>query len=134
MGMIGFVSYRNTLALHQRAAEVEATYDIIDNLTNLYANMAVAESGRRDYIKIGGPSQLGRHRRAIALMNQLLTDILILMRAEFGNLICKLEPPDIESFGLNLVEDFQFLHKNNIPIKFVSEGSIIRPYLDEKLL
>jgi signal transduction histidine kinase len=329
MGTIGFVSYRNTIALGQRAAEVEATYEIIDNLTNLYANMAVAESGRRGYIKTGNPQELGRHRRAIALMvsnfqllekqlengteferetmvqigdlmyqrialfkhsiatykpdqsddlsqdaitvksvqirdkfqtlltylhasqkrnlrssiassrdsirenyllgfwgtftsfgiicgvyflvfwqekrqqkseqiqqkliqekelselkirlfsmishefrtpltvilsssqllenslqdvdlvslknlyriqssvklmNQFLTDILILTRAESGNLSCKLEPLDIESFCLNLVEDFQCLNKNNIPIKFVSEGFMSRPYLDEKLL
>lgn len=329
MGTISLVSYRNTLALRQRAAEVEVTYEIIDNLANLYANMAVAESGRRDYIKTGSPGELGRHRRAIALMqsnwqllakqlengtdferemvtqigdlmyrrialfnqsiatykfdqsddisqdaitvksvdirdkfqnlltylqasqkrnlrssiassrdsisensllgllgtftsfgiicgvyflvfwqekrrqksdeihrlllhekelsdlkiqlfsmifhefrtpltvifsasqllenglkdadqssrknlyriqssvklmNQFLTDILILTRAESGNLICQLEPLDIEAFCLNLVEDFQFINKNNTPIKFVSQGLMIRPYLDEKLL
>ena len=329
MGTISLVSYRNTLALRQRAAEVEVTYEIIDNLTNLYANMTVAESGRRGYIKTGSPSELGRHRRAIALMksnwqllakqlengtdferemvaqigdlmyrrialfeqsiatykpdqsddisqdaitvksvefrdkfqnlltylqasqkrnlrisiassrdsirensllvllgtfisfviicgvyilvfwqqkrrqksekihqlllqekeisdlkiqlfsmishefrtpltvifsasqllenslkdaeqstrknlyriqssvklmNQFLTDILILTRAESGNLSCRLEPLDIEAFCLNLVEDFQFINKNNTPIKFVSQGLMIRPYLDEKLL
>ncbi|MFN9317288.1 MAG: ATP-binding protein [Microcystis sp.] len=329
MGTISLVSYRNTLALRQRAAEVEVTYEIIDNLSNLYANMAVAESGRQGYIKTGSPSELGRHRRAIALMqsnwqllakqlengtdferemvtqigdlmyrritlfnqsiatyksdrsddisqdaitvksvevrdkfqnlltylqasqkrnlrssiassrdsisensllgllgtftsfgiicgvyflvfwqekrrqksdeihrlllqekelsdlkiqlfsmishefrtpltvifsasqllenglkdaeqssrknlyriqssvklmNQFLTDILILTRAESGNLSCRLEPLDIEAFCLNLVEDFQFINKNNTPIKFVSQGLMIRPYLDEKLL
>jgi signal transduction histidine kinase len=329
MGTISLVSYRNTLALRQRAAEVEVTYEIIDNLSNLYANMAVAESGRQGYIKTGSPSELGRHRRAIALMqsnwqllakqlengtdferemvtqigdlmyrrialfnqsiatykfdrsddisqdaitvksvdirdkfqnlltylqasqkrnlrssiassrdsirensllgllgtftsfgiicgvyflvfwqekrrqksdeihrlllqekelsdlkiqlfsmishefrtpltvilsasqllenglkdadqssrknlyriqssvklmNQFLTDILILTRAESGNLSCQLEPLDIEAFCLNLVEDFQFINKNNTPIKFVSQGLMIRPYLDEKLL
>ena len=329
MGTISLVSYRNTLALRQRAAEVEVTYEIIDNLSNLYANMAVAESGRQGYIKTGSPSEVGRHRRAIALMqsnwqllakqlengtdferemvaqigdlmyrrivlfnqliatyksdqsddisqdaitvksvefrdkfqnlltylqasqkrnlrssiassrdsisensllgllgtftsfgiicgvyflvfwqekrrqksdeihrlllqekelsdlkiqlfsmishefrtpltvilsasqllenglkdadqssrknlyriqssvklmNQFLTDILILTRAESGNLSCQLEPLDIEAFCLNLVEDFQFINKNNTPIKFVSQGLMIRPYLDEKLL
>ncbi|GCL55674.1 two-component sensor histidine kinase [Microcystis aeruginosa NIES-3806] len=329
MGTISLVSYRNTLALRQRAAEVEVTYEIIDNLANLYANMAVAESGRRDYIKTGSSRELGRHRRAITLMqsnwqllakqlengtdferemvtqigdlmyrrialfnqsiatyksdqsddlfqdaitvksvdirdkfqnlltylqasqkrnlrssiassrdsirdnsllgllgtfisfgiicgvyflvfwqekrrqksdkihrlllqekelsdlkiqlfsmishefrtpltvifsasqllesglkdaeqssrknlyriqssvklmNQFLTDILILTRAESGNLSCRLEPLDIEAFCLNLVEDFQFINKNNTPIKFVSQGLMIRPYLDEKLL
>ena len=329
MGTISLVSYRNTLTLRQRAAEVEVTYEIIDNLANLYANMAVAESGRRGYIKTGSSSELGRHRRAIALMqsnwqllakqlengtdferemvtqigdlmyrrialfnqsiatyksdqsddllqdaitvksvdirdkfqnlltylqasqkrnlrssiassrdsisensllvllgtftsfgiicgvyflvfwqekrrqkseeihrlllqekeisdlkiqlfsmishefrtpltvifsasqllenglkdadkssrknlyriqssvklmNQFLTDILILTRAESGNLSCQLEPLDIEAFCLNLVEDFQFINKNNTPIKFVSQGLMIRPYLDEKLL
>ncbi|MBD2600059.1 ATP-binding protein [Microcystis viridis] len=329
MGTISLVSYRNTLALRQRAAQVEVTYEIIDNLANLYANMAVAESGRRGYIKTGSSSELGRHRRAIALMqsnwqllakqlengtdferemvtqigdlmyrrialfnqsiatyksdqsddllqdaitvksvdirdkfqnlltylqasqkrnlrssiassrdsisensllgllgtftsfgiicgvyflvfwqekrrqksdeihrlllqekelsdlkiqlfsmishefrtpltvilsasqllenglkdadqssrknlyriqssvklmNQFLTDILILTRAESGNISCQLEPLDIEAFCLNLVEDFQFINKNNTPIKFVSQGLMIRPYLDEKLL
>jgi signal transduction histidine kinase len=329
MGTISLVSYRNTLALRQRAAEVEVTYEIIDNLANLYANMAVAESGRRGYITTGSPRELSRHRRAIALMqsnwqllakqlengtdferemvteigdlmyrritlfnqsiatyksdrsddisqdaitvksvevrdkfqnlltylqasqkrnlrssiassrdsisensllglmgtfisfgiicgvyflifwqekrrqksdeihrlllqekelsdlkiqlfsmishefrtpltvilsasqllenglkdadqssrknlyriqssvklmNQFLTDILILTRAESGNLSCQLEPLDIEAFCLNLVEDFQFINKNNTPIKFVSQGLMIRPYLDEKLL
>jgi signal transduction histidine kinase len=329
MGTISLVSYRNTLALRQRAAEVEVTYEIIDNLANLYANMAVAESGRWGYVKTGSPSELGRHRRALALMksnwqllakqlengtdferemvaqigylmyrrialfnqsiasyksdqsddisqdaitvksvqfrekfqnlltylqasqkrnlrssiassrdsirensllgllgtftsfgiicgvyllvfwqekrrqkseeiqrfllhekelsdlkiqlfsmishefrtpltvifsasqllenglkdadqstrknlyriqssvklmNQFLTDILILTRAESGNLSCQLEPLDIEAFCLNLVEDFQFINKNNTPIKFVSQGLMIRPYLDEKLL
>jgi signal transduction histidine kinase len=329
MGTISLVSYRNTLVLRQRAAEVEVTYEIIDNLANLYANMAVAESGRWGYVKTGSPSELGRHRRALALMksnwqllakqlengtdferemvaqigylmyrrivlfnqsiatyksdqsddisqdaitvksvefrdkfqnlltylqasqkrnlrssiassrdsirensllgllgtftsfgiicgvyflvfwqekrrqtsekihrlllqekeisdlkiqlfsmishefrtpltvifsasqllenglkdadnssrknlyriqssvklmNQFLTDILILTRAESGNLSCQLEPLDIEAFCLNLVEDFQFINKNNTPIKFVSQGLMIRPYLDEKLL
>jgi len=324
MGTISLVSYRNTLALRQRAAEVEVTYEIIDNLANLYANMA-----RRGYITTGSPRELSRHRRAIALMqsnwqllakqlengtdferemvteigdlmyrritlfnqsiatyksdrsddisqdaitvksvevrdkfqnlltylqasqkrnlrssiassrdsisensllglmgtfisfgiicgvyflifwqekrrqksdeihrlllqekelsdlkiqlfsmishefrtpltvilsasqllenglkdaeqssrknlyriqssvklmNQFLTDILILTRAESGNLSCRLEPLDIEAFCLNLVEDFQFINKNNTPIKFVSQGLMIRPYLDEKLL
>ncbi|GCA69847.1 sensor histidine kinase ResE [Microcystis aeruginosa NIES-2519] len=329
MGTISLVSYRNTLALRQRAAEVEVTYEIIDNLANLYANMAVAESGRRGYITTGSPKELARHHRAIALMqsnwqllakqlengtdferemvtqigdlmyrrialfnqsiatykfdrsddisqdaitvksvevrdkfqnlltylqasqkrnlrssiassrdsisensllgllgtfisfgiicgvyllvfwqekrqqkseeihrlllqekelsdlkiqlfsmishefrtpltvifsasqllenglkdadqssrknlyriqssvklmNQFLTDILILTRAESGNLRCQLEPLDIEAFCLNLVEDFQFINKNNTPIKFVSQGLMSRPYLDEKLL
>ncbi|MEG3439437.1 ATP-binding protein [Pannus brasiliensis CCIBt3594] len=329
MGAIALVSYRNTLALRENANKVEATYEIIDNLTNLYANMAVAESGRRGYIKTGNQEELGRHRRALALMesnlrllakqvrdgtefereqvaridrlvyqriglfnrsieiyrpdesddiaqetitsesvkirerfqsllaylqaskkrdlrsyiassrdsirensllgfigtcasfgiisavyllvflqekqrqkieqakqillqekelsdlkirlfsmishefrtpltvilssaqlledslrevdrsslkniyriqssvklmNQFLTDILILTRAEAGNLTCTLEPVDIEAFCLNLVEDLQFLNKNNTPIEFLSEGFLNRPDLDEKLL
>ncbi len=97
MGTISLVSYRNTLALRQRAAEVEVTYEIIDNLANLYANMAVAESGRRGYITTGSPRELSRHRRAIALMQsnwQLLakqlengTDFEREMVTEIGDLM-----------------------------------------------
>jgi signal transduction histidine kinase len=75
-----------------------------------------------------------RIQSSVKLMNQFLTDILILTRAESGTLQCKLEPIDIESFCLNLVEDFQFLNKNHIPIKFTSGGTSVRPLLDEKLL
>jgi len=39
MGTISLVSYRNTLALRQRAAEVEVTYEIIDNHPMIFLKM-----------------------------------------------------------------------------------------------
>ena len=91
------------------------------------------ENGLKD-AEQSSRKNLYRIQSSVKLMNQFLTDILILTRAESGNLRCQLEPLDIEAFCLNLVEDFQFINKNNTPIKFVSQGLMIRPYLDEKLL
>jgi signal transduction histidine kinase len=102
-------------------------------LTVILSSSQLLENSLQD-VDSASLKNLYRIQSSVKLMNQFLTDILILTRAESGNLSCKLEPLDIESFCLNLVEDFQCLNKNNIPIKFVSEGFMSRPYLDEKLL
>lgn len=67
-------------------------------------------------------------------MDQFLTDVLTLMRAESGRLEYNLEELDIETFCLNLVEDMQFLANDNYSIKFISKGVCRRLYLDRKLL
>jgi len=102
-------------------------------LTVILSASQLLENGLKD-AEQSSRKNLYRIQSSVKLMNQFLTDILILTRAESGNLSCRLEPLDIEAFCLNLVEDFQFINKNNTPIKFVSQGLMIRPYLDEKLL
>jgi signal transduction histidine kinase len=67
-------------------------------------------------------------------MNQLLTDILTLTRAEAGKLECKPEAMDVEAFCLNLVEDIQFSGLTGHSVKFISKSHCTRVYLDEKLL
>ncbi|HEY9596300.1 MAG TPA: HAMP domain-containing sensor histidine kinase, partial [Cyanophyceae cyanobacterium] len=68
------------------------------------------------------------------LMNQLLTDILTLTRAETGKLDYKPEPLDVEAFCLNLVEDIQFSILTSHSIKFIRNGYCTRQNMDEKLL
>lgn len=77
---------------------------------------------------------LYRIQSSAKLMNQLLTDILTLTRAEAGRLECKPEPIDVEAFCLNLVEDIQFLIPSQHTIEFTSKGRCGRANLDEKLL
>lgn len=67
-------------------------------------------------------------------MDQFLTDLLTLSRAESGSLDYNLELLDIESFCLNLVEDLQFIASENHRIKCIIKGICKRIYLDEKLL
>jgi signal transduction histidine kinase len=77
---------------------------------------------------------LGRIQTSAKLMNQLLTDILTLTRAEAGKLEFKPEWIDIEAFCLNLLEDLQSANLAQHPLKFVSQDRCGRVYLDEKLL
>ncbi|MBD0268549.1 MAG: CHASE3 domain-containing protein [Cyanobacteria bacterium Co-bin8] len=77
---------------------------------------------------------LDRIQSSAKLMNQLLTDILTLTRAEAGNLEFKPEWLDIEAFCLNLLEDIQSANLTQHPLKFVSQDCCGRVYLDEKLL
>jgi signal transduction histidine kinase len=77
---------------------------------------------------------LYRIQSSAKLMNQLLTDLLTLSRAEAGKLEYKLELLDVQSLCLNLVEDINFFSLKTHTLKFISQGSCVRVNLDEKLL
>ncbi|HEY9607265.1 MAG TPA: ATP-binding protein [Allocoleopsis sp.] len=77
---------------------------------------------------------LYRIQSSAKLMNQLLTDILTLTRAEAGKLEYRPDSLDVEEFCLNLVEDVQFVCMTSHSIKFISNGRCTRTHLDEKLL
>lgn len=77
---------------------------------------------------------LYRIQSSAKLMNQLLTDILTLTRAEAGKLNYNPELIDLEAFCLNLLEDVRFCDIKSHSIKFISTSRCARVYLDEKLL
>ncbi|OCQ98796.1 histidine kinase [Nostoc sp. MBR 210] len=77
---------------------------------------------------------LHRIQSSARSMNQLLTDILTLTRAEAGKLEFHPELIDLEAFCINLIEDIQFANRQNYTIKFISQGSCTHAKLDEKLL
>lgn len=82
---------------------------------------------------------LYRIQASTKLMNQLLTDILTLTRAEAGKLECRPTWIDIEAFCLNLLEDLQSSSswQQTLPppnLEFFSSGRCYKVYLDEKLL
>lgn len=88
----------------------------------------------QDLVEPSELKNLYRIQASAKLMNQLLTDILTLTRAEIGKLDYKPESLDVEGFCLNLVEDINFSILTNHTIKFVRNGYCIRQKLDEKLL
>ncbi|MGJ5629666.1 sensor histidine kinase [Nostoc sp. CALU 1950] len=67
-------------------------------------------------------------------MNQLLTDILTLTRAEAGKLEFHPELMDLEAFCINLIEDLQFCNQQQHTIKFISQGNCTHAKLDENIL
>ncbi len=77
---------------------------------------------------------LYRIKNSAKLMNQLLTDILTLTRAEIGQLEYKPESLDVEAFCLNLVENLRFLSNKKHLLKFSSNEYCHRIIADEKLL
>ncbi|MDM9381161.1 ATP-binding protein [Chlorogloeopsis sp. ULAP01] len=68
MGLVSFASYKNTIELRESADRVQHTYETLNTLTDFYANMAVAESGRRGYIFLGSKQELERHQIAVKNM------------------------------------------------------------------
>ncbi|MFN6515183.1 MAG: ATP-binding protein [Nostoc sp. CreGUA01] len=77
---------------------------------------------------------LHRIQSSARSMNQLLTDILTLTRAEAGKLEFNPELIDLEGFCINLIEDFQFSNQQKHTIQFISQGNCTHAKLDENLL
>jgi CHASE3 domain sensor protein len=65
MGLVSVTSYNNTTELIESAERVQHTYEVLNTLTDFYASMTVAESGRRGYIISGSQQELKRHQIAV---------------------------------------------------------------------
>lgn len=79
-GLVSFVSYKNTTDLVESANQAQDTYEVLNTLTDFYAVMTVAESGRRGYIFSGSTHELKRHQRAIQDMQSELKELGQLLR------------------------------------------------------
>lgn len=77
---------------------------------------------------------LYRIQSSAKVMTQLLSDILTLARADAGKLECNPSLVEVQTFCLNLVEDFQVFSESKRTIKFIKQGSCTHANLDEKLL
>ncbi|HEY9660017.1 MAG TPA: CHASE3 domain-containing protein, partial [Allocoleopsis sp.] len=75
LGFVNLMSPKNTTELLENANRVQTTYDILANLTDFYAAMSVAESGRRGYIFSGRVEELGRHQKAVLEMKAELQQL-----------------------------------------------------------
>jgi signal transduction histidine kinase len=67
-------------------------------------------------------------------MAKLLTDVLTLARAEAGKLECNLEPIEMQSFCLNLLEDIQLSQDKPHPIRLIKDGPCTHANVDEHLI
>jgi signal transduction histidine kinase len=77
---------------------------------------------------------LYRIQSSAKVMTQLLSDVLTLARADAGKLECNPSLMEMQTFCLNLVEDFQVFSESKRTIKFIKQGSCTHANLDEKLL
>ncbi|MBW4512671.1 MAG: CHASE3 domain-containing protein [Scytonematopsis contorta HA4267-MV1] len=77
---------------------------------------------------------LCRIQSSAKIMTQLLSDILTVTRADAGKLEFSPTYLEIQTFCLNLVEDFQISSQPQQIIQFRKEGSSTHAWLDEKLI
>lgn len=67
-------------------------------------------------------------------MTQLLTDVLTIARADAGELECDPTLVEMQSFCINLLEDFQVFADIKRSIKFIKRGSSTYARIDERLI
>jgi signal transduction histidine kinase len=108
--------------------EFRTPLSIILGATQLLANtnQPWSEAKRR--------KNLDRIQSSARSMNQLLTDILTLARAESGKLECHLTTLDLESFCLDLIDEIQLTTAPDRRLEFISQANFSYAMLDEALL
>jgi signal transduction histidine kinase len=92
----------------------------------------------KDSLKpLGEGSQLknlSRIQSSAKLMNQQLNDLLMVARADAGKMEFNPVSLEMQTFCLNLIEDFQTFGDASRPIQFSKRGKSTHAMVDEKLL
>jgi signal transduction histidine kinase len=65
LGGSNWISYRNSTQLIESNRQVLRSYEIIQHLTSIYADLTVAESGRRGYVLLNERGELDRYQSGI---------------------------------------------------------------------
>jgi signal transduction histidine kinase len=77
---------------------------------------------------------LHRIQSAAKLINQQLNDLLTVARADAGRMEFNPVPLEMQTFCLNLIEDFQAFSDTQRTIQFTKRGQSTHAMVDEKLL
>ena len=92
------------------------------------------EESLKDMVEPARLKNLYRIQTSAKTMTQLLNDILMLARADAGKLEYNPKWLEIQTFCLNLIEDFQIFSHARRSLSFQQKGDRTHAYLDEKLM
>ncbi len=87
MGYGSAVSYQNSNQLLESTNRSKLTYQIIENLMQIYSTMTVAESGRRGYVFLNDTKELYRFQGAVRDLDPILENL----RRQFGTRLDQLK-------------------------------------------
>jgi methyl-accepting chemotaxis protein len=73
--LIGAVSYRAILSLTRTSYQVDHTHQVLEHISNLFADLRDAETGQRGYVLTGEDSYLEPHQAAVADVDRTLRDL-----------------------------------------------------------
>lgn len=103
-------------------------------LSLIMGSSQLLEEGLRDHIEPARLKSLYRIQSSAKTMTQLLNDILMVARADAGALEFNPKWTEIQTFCLNLIEDFQVAHLSQQSIVFTHQGDRTHAFIDERLL
>ncbi len=77
LGTSNWLSYQNSTQLIDSNRRVLQSYEIIQHLTTLYADITVAESGRRGYVFLDDRAELDRYQAGVDRIQIELTELRV---------------------------------------------------------
>ncbi|WP_204153726.1 ATP-binding protein [Leptolyngbya sp. CCY15150] len=102
-------------------------------LSLILGSSQLLEESLKDMVEPARLKNLYRIQTSAKTMTQLLNDILMLARADAGKLEYNPKWLEIQTFCLNLIEDFQIFSHARRSLSFQQKGDRTHAYLDEKL-
>ncbi len=103
-------------------------------LSLILGSSQLLEESLKDMVEPARLKNLYRIQTSAKTMTQLLNDILMLARADAGKLEYNPKWLEIQTFCLNLIEDFQIFSHARRSLSFQQKGDRTHAYLDEKLM
>lgn len=103
-------------------------------LSLILGSSQLLEESLKTQIEPSKLKNLYRIQSGAKMMKQLIGDILTLARADAGKLEYNPEWVEMQTFCLNLVEDFQVFGESKRSLHFTQQGDRTHAYVDEKLL
>lgn len=110
------------------------SHDFRNPLNKILLSAGLLEESRDRLTKDQQVSYFRMIRSAIKDMDQLLTEVLLIGRADSGRLYCQFDPVDLLDYCQKLVESFIVKPENQSAIIFQIEGSLERGLWDINLI
>lgn len=150
-GIYGLVSYQKTKrqqaearqqSLWQAKALSElklqffsmVSHEFRTPLSHILGSAQLLEETLKPLVEPPKLKNLYRIQASAKLITQLLNDVLMLARADAGKLEYNPKPVEIQTFCLNLIEDFHLFNESQHTIQFSQHGDRTHAWVDEKLL
>lgn len=103
-------------------------------LSLILGSAQLLDESLKDKVEPSRLKSLYRIQSAAKAMTQLLNDVLMVARADAGKLEFNPKWIEIQTFCLNLIEEFQVSHPSTRSLSFTHRGDRTHAYVDEKLL
>jgi signal transduction histidine kinase len=103
-------------------------------LSLIMGSSQLMETSLKDIVEPSHLKSVYRIQSAAKVMTQLLNDILMISRADAGALEFNPKSIEIQTFCLNLIEEFQVSHACQQTLTFEQKGDRTHAIVDEKLL
>lgn len=103
-------------------------------LSSVLGSAQLLEESIRSIVPPEKLKNLHRIQSSAKLLTQMLSDILTISRANAGKLDCERVPIEMQSFCLNLVEDFQVSLDHKQTIHFAKYGRATHAKIDERVV
>ncbi|GEM_PF-651105 len=103
-------------------------------LSHILGSAQLLEETLKSVVEPAKLKNLYRIQASAKLVTQLLNDVLTLARADAGKLEYNPSQVEIQTFCLNLIEDFHLLNEPQHAIKFSQQGDRTHAWMDARLM